>query len=67
MGSHNAKNTNITGSCLIFFLILEHSIFFWSYLWVEEDERRARIVNQVEKSMDAAGIEPVTSRWKTST
>jgi hypothetical protein len=46
-----------------FFLILEHSITFCSYLlWVQEYERRARIVNQVEKSMDAAGIEPVTSR-----
>jgi hypothetical protein len=33
-------------------------------LWVQEDERRARIVNPGEKkSMDAAGIaEPMTSR-----
>jgi hypothetical protein len=31
-------------------------------LWVQEDERRARIVNPVEKNMYAAGIEPVTSR-----
>jgi hypothetical protein len=46
-----------------FFFNLEHSIIFCSYLiWVQEDERRARIVNQVEKDMDAAGIEPVTSR-----
>jgi hypothetical protein len=27
--------------------------------WVQEDERRARIVHPVEKNMDAAGIEPV--------
>jgi hypothetical protein len=61
MGSHNARNTNIMGSCLFF--ILEHSIIFCSHLlWVQEDERRARIVNQVEKNMDAAGIEPATSR-----
>jgi hypothetical protein len=26
------------------------------------DERRARIVNPAEKIMDAAGIEPMTSR-----
>jgi hypothetical protein len=45
------------------FFILEHSIIFCSYLlWVQDDEERARIVNQVEKTMDAAGIEPVTSR-----
>jgi hypothetical protein len=31
-------------------------------LWVREDERRARIVKPVEKNVDAAGIEPVTSR-----
>jgi hypothetical protein len=30
--------------------------------WVLEDERRARIVTPSEKIMDAAGIEPVTSR-----
>jgi hypothetical protein len=28
----------------------------------QEDGRRARIVYPVEKNMDAAGIEPVTSR-----
>jgi hypothetical protein len=27
---------------------------------IQEDERRARIVNPAEKVMDAAGIEPVT-------
>jgi hypothetical protein len=32
------------------------------FLGVKEGERRARIVNPVEKNMDAAGIEPVTSR-----
>jgi hypothetical protein len=31
-------------------------------LWVQEDSRRARIVNPVEKKMVATGIEPVTSR-----
>jgi hypothetical protein len=33
-------------------------------LWVQEDERRARIAYAVEKKrdMDAAEIEPVTSR-----
>ncbi len=31
-------------------------------LWVQEDERRARIVNPAEKNMDAAGIESMTSR-----
>jgi hypothetical protein len=31
-------------------------------LWVQEDERRARIVNPAEKIMDAARIEPMTSR-----
>jgi hypothetical protein len=50
------------------FFILEHSITFCSYLlWVQEDGRRARVVYPVEKNTDAAGIEPVTSRWKTST
>jgi hypothetical protein len=46
-----------------FVFILEHSIIFCSYLlWVQEDGRRAKIVYPVEKNMDAAGIEPVTSR-----
>jgi hypothetical protein len=37
-------------------------------IWVQEDERRARIVNPAEKKiLDAAGIEPVVFRWKTST
>ncbi len=79
MGSHNARNTNIMGLWLL--LIVEHSITFcwvcfagkipasnilYNLLCVEEDERRARIVNSVEKNMDAAGMEPVTSTWKTS-
>jgi hypothetical protein len=57
--------------------IFEHSIkFCWVHFagkmpasnilyrisWVQEDERRPRIVNPVEKNMDAAGTEPVTSR-----
>jgi hypothetical protein len=57
--------------------IFEHSITFsWvrfarkdacqqhteQNIMVQVDERRARIVNPAEKSMDAAGIEPVTSR-----
>jgi hypothetical protein len=46
-----------------FFFTLEHSITFCSHiLWVQENERRARIVKPVEKNVDAAGIEPVTSR-----
>jgi hypothetical protein len=34
----------------------------YNLLWVQEDERRAGIVNPAEKYMDAAGIELVTSR-----
>jgi hypothetical protein len=45
------------------FFIFEHSIIFCFYiLWVQEDEKRARMVKPVEKNVDAAGIEPVTSR-----
>ncbi len=66
MGSHNARSTNIMGSWLLF--ILEHSITFCSYLlWVQEDGRKAKIAYPVENNMAAAGIEPVTSRWKTGT
>jgi hypothetical protein len=36
-------------------------------LWVQVDERRARAVNPAKRNMDAEGIEPVTSRCKTST
>jgi hypothetical protein len=36
------------------------SNILYNLLWAQEDERRARIVNPVEKYMDAAGIEPVT-------
>jgi hypothetical protein len=38
------------------------SNILYRILWVQEDERRARIVNSAKKIMDAAGIEPVTSR-----
>jgi hypothetical protein len=37
------------------------SNILYNVLWVQEDGRRARIVNPVEK-MDAAGIEPVILR-----
>jgi hypothetical protein len=37
------------------------SNMLYNLFWVQEDERKARIVNPVEKNMDAAGIEPVTS------
>jgi hypothetical protein len=38
------------------------SNILYNLLWVPEDERRARIVDPVGKNMDAAWIEPVTSR-----
>jgi hypothetical protein len=38
------------------------SNILYNLLWVQEDERRARVFYPVEKNMDAAGIEPVTSR-----
>jgi hypothetical protein len=38
------------------------SNILYNILWVQEDERRARNVIQQKKTMDAAGIEPVTSR-----
>jgi hypothetical protein len=39
------------------------SNILYKLLWVQEDDRRARIDNPVEKKyMDAAGIEAVTSR-----
>jgi hypothetical protein len=38
------------------------SNILYNLLWVQEDERRARIFNPVEKNMNAEGIEPVTSR-----
>ncbi len=61
MGSNNARNRNVIG--LWFFFIFEHSITFCRgclagkmpasnilyNLWVQEDERRARIANAVEK------------------
>ncbi len=50
------------------FLIIPLIFAGFDILWVQEDERRARIANLVEnKIMDAAGNEPVTARWKTST
>jgi hypothetical protein len=33
----------------------------YKIIWVQEDERRARIVNPARKIMNAAEIEPVTS------
>jgi hypothetical protein len=54
-----------------FFYIFEHSITFWwvcfagempacnilyNLLWVQEDERRARIVNPVEKTWMQQGL-----------
>jgi hypothetical protein len=43
------------------------SNILYNSLWVQEDERRARTVNPVEKNLDATWIEPVTPRGKTST
>jgi hypothetical protein len=44
------------------------SNILYRILSVQVYERRARIVHPAEKKiMDAAGIEPMTSRWKTST
>jgi hypothetical protein len=37
------------------------------YYGFKRMKKRERIVNPAEKDMDAAGIEPVTSRCKTST
>jgi hypothetical protein len=37
------------------------SNILYNILWVQEDERKERIVNPAEKIVDAAGIEPVTS------
>jgi hypothetical protein len=67
MGSHNARNANIMGSW--FFFILEHSITFFAltYYGFKRMEEVQGLFIQYEKSMGAAGIEPVTSRWKTST
>jgi hypothetical protein len=31
----------------------------YNILWVQEDERRERIVNPAEKNIDAAGIDPM--------
>jgi hypothetical protein len=73
MGSYSHKKSKILwvpimpGTVRIlwvpdFFFIFEHSITFCSYiLWVQDDKRRARIVESVGKNVDA-GIEPVTSR-----
>jgi hypothetical protein len=47
---------------LIFTGKMPASNILYRILWIQEDERRARIVNQVEKNMDAAGIAPVTSK-----
>jgi hypothetical protein len=37
------------------------SNILYNLLWVQENERRARIFKPVEKNVDAARIEPVTS------
>jgi hypothetical protein len=64
-----------------YYYFFEHITFCWvcfagkmptsnilyNLLWVQEDERGARIVNPVEKNMDAAGVEPVISRRMPST
>jgi hypothetical protein len=55
----------ITFCCVCFAGKMPASNILFKLLWVQEDERR--IVNPVEKNMDAAGIEPVTSRRKTCT
>ncbi len=52
---------------LIFVGKMPASNILYRILWVQEDERRARIVNPAEKIMVAVRIEPMTSRWKTST
>ncbi len=38
------------------------SDILYNLLWVQENERRVRIVEPVEQNVDVAGIEPVTSR-----
>jgi hypothetical protein len=38
------------------------SNILYNLLWVQQDERRARIDYPVEKNLNAAGIELVTSR-----
>jgi hypothetical protein len=38
------------------------SNILYRILWVQKDEIRGRIANPAEKIMDAAGIEPLTSR-----
>jgi hypothetical protein len=53
--------------CVRFAGKMPASNLLYNILWVREDERRTRIVNPAEKVMDAAGIEPVTSRCTTST
>jgi hypothetical protein len=40
------------------------SNILYDVLWVQEDERRARMVDPTEKIMDAAGIEHMTSSLK---
>jgi hypothetical protein len=52
---------SITFCCVHFAGKMPASNILYRLLCVQEDERRARIVNPTEKIMDAAGIEPVTS------
>jgi hypothetical protein len=39
----------------------------YNILWAREDEEEQGLLIQQKKIMDAAGIEPMTSRGKTST
>jgi hypothetical protein len=54
---------HFTNFCWVHFVgkVPANSILY-NKLWVQEDERRARIVNPAEKIMNAAGIEPMTKR-----
>jgi hypothetical protein len=52
-----------TNFCLVHFAgKMPASNILHNILWVRDYERRARIVNPAEEIMDAAGIEPMTSR-----
>jgi hypothetical protein len=51
-----------TNFCWVYFAgKMPASNILYNLLWVQEDERRARIINPAEKNMDAARIEPMTS------
>jgi hypothetical protein len=53
-------STNFCWVCFAGKMPASHMLY--NILWVQEDERRARIVNPAEKIMNAAEIEPMTSR-----